>query len=275
MDVLTIIQKCEFGDRFRRALFFAALILVFFHLFCLVAPLLEIFPKFAAHLQAFSSTLSNLTVALVLMYLLVEGQKNLHVSAVRRRQRCYAAIGGQIEDWFDRCQSPLFDPAVVMPESAAFDALQNFKVAGAPARVLTCYPQFQAERAALVDYCDKVHFELTNYPGEMIYGVHFEFADPDLNLQLCQALREQLNLDQQSREFKIDCTIPKRPGWIFLTRTIDLPADPEAGFALNLTHSRHFVELVGHAYDVLYGEPMLEAFLGYRANLGFATPAVA
>jgi len=275
MDFLAVLQKCEFGDRFRRSLLLVALLLVMFHFFCLAAPLLGVLPKFAGHLENISNTLSNLTVAMVLMYLLVEGQRNLHVSAARRRQRCYASIGEQIEDWFLCCESPLFRPDVVQPEPTAFEALQNFKVVGAPDRVLNCLPQFRADPSSVAQYCSKVHFELTNYPGEMIYGVHFEFDDGELNRTLCDALKEQLKLDRQCVEFGIDRSIPKRPDWLFLTRTIPLPGGPEASFATNLTHSRHFVELVGHAYEVLYGQAMLELFLGYREKASPCETAVA
>jgi len=269
MDFLAVLQKCEFGDRFRRSLLLVALLLVMFHFFCLAAPLLGVLPKFAGHFENISNTLSNLTVAMVLMYLLVEGQRNLHVSAARRRQRCYASIGEQIKDWFRCCDSPLFRPDVVQPEDAAFEALQNFKVVGESDAVLNCFPQFRADSLPVANYCRKVHFELTNYPNELIYGVHFEFDDGELNRTLCDALKEQLKLDRQSAEFGIDRSIPKRPNWIFLTRTIPLPGGPEASFATNLTHSRHFVELVGHSYEVLYGKAMLELFLSCREQ---ATP---
>ena len=56
MDFLSLMQKCEFGDRFRRFLFFTALSLVLFHFFCLAAPLLGMFPAFAGHLRAISDT---------------------------------------------------------------------------------------------------------------------------------------------------------------------------------------------------------------------------
>lgn len=267
MDFLEAIQKCEFGDRFRRALLFSAAGLVLFHLSCLVAPFIGVSSKVSSYLLNVSNAVSNLTVALVLMFLLVEGQKNLYQSAARRRQRSYAAIADQIRSWFAGTGSSLFEPAVVQPEASAFtEALQNFKVAGSPAAVLKCWPQFVGQHEQVAAYCSQIHFELTNYPGEMIYGVHFEFDCAELNRRLCQSLRERLRLDVQSREFAIDQSVPKRPEWIFLTRTVALPSGNEAGFATNLTHARHFVELVGHAYETVYGEAMIASFLAWEGD---------
>jgi|GEM_PF-5120132 len=265
MEFLAVMQKCEFGDRFRRVLFLTMISLVLFHLFCLFAPFLGFPGKLGSYLSNASNALSNLTVALVLMFLLVEGQRNLYYAAARRRARSYEAISDQIISWFRATGSKLFTPEVVQPEASSFlDALQNFKVVGSSESILRVFPQFTDMRALVMEYCRSVHFELTNYPAEMLYGIHFEFDRADLNQQLCQALRGLLQLEAQSRDFAIDHSVPKRAEWIFLTRTICFPEGQDAGFATNLTHVRHFVELVGHAYETVYGEAMLSIFLAKR-----------
>lgn len=117
------------------------------------------------------------------------------------------------------------------------------------------------QQSILENYCEKVHFEFTTYPGEIIYGIHFEFDDFEINRTLCERIKEDLAISRQSCEFREDNTIPKKPNWIFVTRTVKLIGDIDDDFPKVLTHGRHFVEFVCHSYDIVYGEAMVKFFL--------------
>ena len=112
----------------------------------------------------------------------------------------------------------------------------------------------------------KIHFELTSYPSEIIYGIHFEFDNRELNETLTKRISDEHALSMQSVDIKVNNIIPKKPEWIFLTRTVELAGDVDSDFATVLTHARHFVELVGHYYDILYSKQIVDAYLRWKTS---------
>jgi hypothetical protein len=106
-----------------------------------------------------------------------------------------------------------------------------------------------------------VHFEITFYPLEVLYGIHFQFDNHELNQRLWKMLRTEHAFDRQNRGFSEDDTIPKKPPWLLATKRVELTGDYWTDAPAIITHGRHFVELVGHWYDVVYSKEMLLAFL--------------
>lgn len=60
----------------------------------------------------------------------------------------------------------------------------------------------------------------------------------------------------------VDKEIPKKPGWIFLIKRVELSGDLEKDLPLIETHARHFVELVCHTFPVLYSAT-IEQYLDF------------
>ncbi|MRR55828.1 MAG: hypothetical protein EG822_15205 [Deltaproteobacteria bacterium] len=262
MEVLDIISKCEISNRFRLILLSVVVILISFHTFVLTAPLTCPSLEKLDYYRQVSNSLSNLSVALILMFIIIQLQADIHFTFHTKRTRSYQKIKHEIIQWFNHAKSPLFDERVVASSPAVTrNALQNFSVVGATQNIMNSHNYADQLYEKISIYCSKVHFELTNYPSEMIYGVHFELNNRQLNEKLCNYLFNKYGFDQQIKTFEIDIEIPKRPEWIFLTRTVKFNGNSEESFYCNLTHARHFVELVGHTYEFLYSKEMIDLYL--------------
>lgn len=267
MEIFDIVSKCEISNRFRLILFCSVVLLVCFHVFVVVAPIIVPTMETLNFYRAIANDISNLSVALILLYIVVQLQADIYTNIRVRRSRSYEKVAAEISDWFMAVKSPLFDDEVVASTPCEKQqALQNFSVCGAAEKVMAVYGYGSELRPMIDQYCRQVHFELTNYPTEMIYGIHFELGIRSLNEKLCNFLLDHFGFRQQMKAFAIDEEIPKRPPWAFLTRTVELDADTEAGFAQNLTHARHFVELVGHGYEFLYSRGMIDLYLAETAE---------
>ena len=202
------------------------------------------------------------------MILIAEGQVSIHRMISEKRKKIYAETENQIIDWFEVVKPQTFDfnLKLISSEPAAFqDKLQNFKVEGSAKKVVELYSYKNKLSIAAEEYCKNVHFEITCYPTEIIYGIHIEFDDYDLNHKIYTNIEQLLKLNRQSKEFIIDNTIPKKPDWIFITKTILLEGNEDKDFPKILTHARHFVELVGHNYDLLYSKKLIDIYISSKS----------
>jgi len=262
-EIYGLILKYRFGAKFRFILIISTLFLLMIHIIALFCPFCKQFDvNQVQHLKSFSNSISNITVAIILMVLLVEGHNSMRSMIVMHRRHNYKDIGDQIIKWLSVTRSPIFEKCVIESKTIEeLEILRNFKVIGNPRKIIDYYG-FPSEFSSIIeDYCNKVHFEFTSYPCEIIYGIHLEFDNRELNENLAQEVNDILELSKQSAEIKEDNIIPKKPGWIFLTNTVKLAGDVDSDFATVLTYGRHFVELVCHCYDILYGKQMVDIFL--------------
>lgn len=117
-------------------------------------------------------------------------------------------------------------------------------------------------------FCRNVHYELTHYPAELMYGIHFEFDEKKINSLMCKKLMDIINVQESFPFLQIDRETPKRPGWIFLIRRIDLTGDFDKDISLLSTHAWHFVELVCHTFPLIYCSEMMDAFLAMYQQTG-------
>ena len=266
MEIYNLILKYRFGGKFRKILLVSTFVLVMFHAFALVSPFLNVFTEEQVrHLRYFSDSISNISVAIILMLLLVEGQRSIHSMIIAQRKQNYKDIGDQIVKWFSVKNSPTFEPWVVASETTEErEILRNFKVIGNYKKLCQYCGWPEKFNSLIKNYCDKIHFELTSYPSEIIYGIHFEFDNRELNETLTKRISDEHALSMQSVDIKVNNIIPKKPEWIFLTRTVELAGDVDSDFATVLTHARHFVELVGHYYDILYSKQIVDAYLRWK-----------
>lgn len=270
-EIYGLILKYRFGAKFRLILFISTFILLMIHIFALISPFLRQFDeKQILHLKNFSNSMTNITVAIILMVLLVEGHNSMRSMIIMHRRYNYKDIGEQIVKWFSVTGSLTFDPYVIDSTTIEeLEILRNFKVIGNCNKIISHYVNADEFKSIIKEYCEKVHFEFTSYPCEIIYGIHFEFDNRELNENLAHKVNDILELSKQCAEIKEDNVIPKKSGWLFLTQTVKLAGDVDSDFATVLTHGRHFVELVCHCYDTLYGKQMIEIFLNIiKRDLG-------
>ena len=262
-DIQSVIVKYRFGWRFRTLLLVLALVLVMFHIIVLFLPFFDLLEnEDLEHIRHISDTISGISVALILMILVIEGQRSIRSAIIARRRDDYKNIGNQITRWLERSCSNTFDPNVVNSKTTEeHEVLRNFKVVGSALKIAERDNLDLIQQRILKNYCEKVHYELTTYPGEIIYGIHFEFDDFEINRTIYERLKEELALHRQSCVFQEDNIIPKKPNWIFVTRTVELAGDIDDDFPKVLTHGRHFVEFVCHSYSIVYGEAMVKFFL--------------
>jgi hypothetical protein len=264
----------KIGDRFRRLIFVSLIVLIAFHSLVLISPFISIeksqpffTEKQIDNLRVASDSLANITVALILMLIIVEGQNGLRVYIMKQRQGTYKRIRDEILDWMKVTKPFSFDEEdheakfIYGGRFSQSDALQHLKVTGSLSKIMKIFGYPEELRDAVRVYSECVHFELTRYPAELLYGIHFEIDDYDISQKLCAALSDLLNLERQSVDFKADIITPKKPGWIFLTRTVDLTGNVDKDFAKAMTHARHFVELVCHSYDSLYSKRLIDLYL--------------
>lgn len=215
--------------------------------------------QWLGHLVSYSQSLLGFTGALLLLYLLSDTVRSIRMADEQRKKRVHAFIRERLEGWFGdggASDAEAFVDAVV--DDATFS---HFKVEG--------HPPLLDDAPLAAELCSEVHFELTFYPTKLIYGLHFESPVASVNRELADRLRDELGLGDGSG-FEVDRVVPKRPEWIFLIRTVPLSGNFEADFPEVMTHARHFVELVGHMYRLVYARPTLER---YRSVLDEAAPA--
>lgn len=276
-EIFSAITKYKFGAKFRYSILLGTILLIFFHVFVLVVPFvpfenlsINITEEQIQHLRTISNSISNITLALILMVIVAEGQRSIRATIFRQRRQTYAQTEQQILDWFKVTKPQAFDfeDNLINSEPAAHqDILRNFKVEGSSKRIIELF-NFNKESSSLVEeYCKKVHFEITCYPSEIIYGIHIEFDDYETSQKIYAGLEQLLNLNRQSKGFIIDDTIPKKPGWVFITKTIMLVGDEDKDFSKTLTHARHFVELVGHIYDYLYSKKLIDIYIDHKSTI--------
>lgn len=276
-EIYSAISKYKLGAKFRFSILLSSVLLISFHVFVLVVPfvssessIINCNDKQVQHLGAISNSVSNITLALILMLILAEGQRSICAMISRQRRQTYAQTEQQILDWFNVTKPQAFDfeEKLINSEPAANqEILRNFKVEGSSKKLINFF-KFNNESKALVEeYCKKVHFEITCYPSEIIYGIHIEFEDYDTSKEIYSELVNLLSLNRQSKGFTIDDTIPKKPGWIFITKTISLEGEEEKDFSKILTHARHFVELVGHSYDFLYSKKLIDIYINRKSKI--------
>lgn len=276
-EILTALATFRFGENFRRLVFYPLVLLVLFHVAVLIYPL--VFPPEKGsvsetqiqYLQKASDSVANITVALILILIIIHGQDSLSAFIQKRRIITYLRIRKDILDWLQATRPPSFDEAddeakfIYGTKDTQEQVLQHLKVMGSPSRLMTIYHFPDQAAAAVKAYSESVHFELTRYPAELLYGIHFEIDDYAVSQELSQAVARLLNLPQQCDDIKPDTKTPKKPGWVFLTRSVELSGDIDKDYAQVMTHARHFVELVCHSYDSLYSKPMLELYLELMA----------
>ena len=241
--------------RFRRLLIGLAIFLVLIHATAFALGLLPSDEPagWLVHLVSYSQSLLGFTGALLLLVLLSDTVRSLQEADEKRKRRVHAFIRDKLEKWFEDAGSPRGRISELIDDKS----FTHFKVSGDPALL------GGGERAR--ELCSKVHFELTFYPTKLIYGLHFEFPDPSVNRYLAELLREKLDMGEESG-FKIDRLVPKKPGWVFLIRTASLTGSFEADFPKVMTHARHFVELVGHTYELVYSRAVLEEYESLNAE---------
>ncbi len=270
------LSKCKFGPKFRYIISLCLAILIIFHVFVLMAPFVKYENSSGfysddqiKHLETVSNTISNVTVTLILIFLIVEGQKSISGMISRQRKETYAQTEEQIFDWLKITKSQVFDfeANLINSEPAPHqDILQNFKVEGSASKIIEFFSYNNETSQFVEEFCRNVHFEMTCYPSEIIYGIHIECDNYKLSQTIFGGIEEILNLSRQSKEFVIDNIIPKKPGWIFITKTISLEGDEDRDFPIILTHARHFVELVGHNYDLIYSKKLIDMYIKNKSG---------
>lgn len=262
-DIQSVIMKYRFGNQFRILLLIIASALILFHMFVLLLPfIVSVNQDHINNIRYISDTISGITIAVILMILIVEGQRSVRSAIRLQRSNDYRNIGDQITRWLQKSGSKAFDPNVVDSKTTEeHEIYRNFKVTGSASRIAERDHLSMQQVNAINHYCEKVHFELTSYPSEIIYGLHFELDDFETNRVLCERLKDELALTRQTCEICEDNTIPKKPNWFFVTRTVELEGDIDNDFPKVLTHGRHFVEFVCHSYDIVYGKTMVKFFL--------------
>lgn len=244
--------------KYRKALTYVAICLLIFHLIAFILRL--VFPERprAAHLVSTSEDLFGVTGALLLLVILDQGIQAMSGVEKRRRREVYSDIKERIRSWFGNVYKKEGDEFVnqVVDDVSYTD----LKVKG-QLSLIDQVPSSIAEQ-----YCEQIHFEFTFYPTKIIYGIHFESPWPSVNEAMFQCIRSELQLDDDTG-FIRDREIPKKPGWIFLIRTVQAAEALESDHAVIMTHARHFVELVGHSYNIIYSNEMAEQFASVLSEI--------
>lgn len=273
-ELIEILVAYKFSPAIKRLAYIAVVFLLVFHALVLISPFISLdqgqaffSDKQIKYLQIASDSLANVTITLVIVILVVEGQDRLRDYILEQRQYTYVRIRDEILKWMSATKPIIFDDE---DKQAKFiygskfkegEVFQHLKVTGVASKILGAYQYPEHQIDNLKQYSEVVHFEITRYPSELLYGIHFEIDDYRISKKLCERLSELMNLERQSADFMIDINTPKKPGWIFLTRKIKLSGDIDKDIAKVMTHARHFVELVCHSYDVVYSKQMIDLYI--------------
>lgn len=268
MDTLiNLLSKYSFGKNFKLVIRYLAVTLILFHLFVFISPFIGLLTdKQIENIQNINDPISNISLAVILMLLVVEGQGNFYTMVKKKREEDYNDIEKQITDWFEENETSIFNKKDINPGSKdEKDALRNFKVIGnyeeLQKRILD-----QDIHSDIKEYCEQIHFEFTLYSTEILYGIHIELDNYDLSYRVYEKLNEVFAFEKQCVGFKIDNITPKIPSWVFLVKLVEFENDIESNFPQVLTNARHFVELVGHAYDIIYSEDMVKEFTKLKSS---------
>ncbi len=207
-------------------------------------------------------------MALVLMFIIVEGQAGLRTYIMKQRQGTYIRIRDQILEWMKTTQPLAFDENVkfIYGDDAQGEVLQHLKVIGSSEKLMKLYNYPSKVKEVVQIYSKQVHFEITRYPSELLYGIHIEIDDYETSQKLGQALSDLLNLGKQTQDLQVNNTLPKNPGWVFITRAVELSGDIDKDTPKVMTHARHFVELVCHNYDYVYSKEMIDYYLDIQVQ---------
>jgi hypothetical protein len=246
-------------ERYRKVLIVFAIALLGLHVVAFGLNLALPDSARADRLANFSYNLYGVTGGLLLIVVLGAAIRALTDADQRWRLDTYHFIQQGLTDWFtEDGPSPSIDSKEFLQE-VIHQGHTDFKVRGAE-RLLRL-----EDRAAAQRYCSEVHFEFTFYPTKVIYGIHFESPSLTVNETMCAEIRAALAIHEESG-FVIDHQIPKKPDWIFFIRTVEISGDFGKDMPSVMTHARHFVELIGHGYAIVYSDAMAERF----ASLGTA-----
>lgn len=215
------------------------------------------------HLRFASRSLALVTVTLIMALGLWYIQSRLLDIGRLQREMLYERIKQQIFEWFAESETPLGEneAELVRRDITIRSQLQHLKIKGSVQSIIERWPELETHRLAVEEYCSKVHFEITSYPAELLYGLHFELDSLELNSKLCTCARDLLGVERQYSCLTIDTSVPKKPHWIFLTVKAEMKGDFQSDTPRIVTHGRHFVEFVGHSYEVIYGKEMIDQYL--------------
>lgn len=250
LETLSPIIRYRFSNRYKWMLIVALLVLIIFHIIVFVLPFLTTVSKDTIErLDNVSDTIGNITSTIVLILLIVLAQASLYDYYQKKRRDLYTSVEKQIKEWFDEMN--IIKPGDYIISN---DRLRHFQIKANWQG--SCFNKERIESYKL--YFENVHYELTHYPTKLIYGIHFEFNDVAINSKICEKFVSMINFQNMYSFLTIDREIPKKPGWIFLIKEIELSGDFEKDAPLILTHARHFVELVCHTFTVLYCPELLQ-----------------
>ena len=245
-------------ERYRKALILFAVALLGLHVLAFALNLAFPDSARADRLANFSYNLYGVTGGLLLIVVLGAAIRALTDADQRWRLDTYHFIQQGLTDWFTEDRpSPSIDSKEFVQE-IIHQGHTDFKVRGAEKLLQV------TNRAAAQRYCSEVHFEFTFYPTKVIYGIHFESASRAVNETMCAEIRSALAIDEESG-FVVDRQIPKKPPWVFFIRTIEISGDFGKDMPAVMTHARHFVELIGHGYTIVYSDAMVERFASLAA----------
>jgi len=210
-----------------------------------------------------NKSLMFVTATLLAATLLSYGQKKLFEFGSQGPQLLYEKIRQQIIEWFKETQSRIGENQIKWTDEhiGTDSRLYHLEVMGNPDRILAQHRISSGYDKEVAEYCKCVHFEITNYPAELLYGIHFEFDSAELNQVLCESAKEILAIDKQYPVLQVDTEVPKKPSWIFLTLRVLLEGDFHKELPEIATHARHFVELVGHTFELIYGKEMIKRYI--------------
>jgi len=245
-------------------------ILLVFHAAVILGPLIATLCGKGAleeweleHLRFASKSLALVTLTLVMALGLCFIQSRLLDIGRLQREKLYEIIKKQIFEWFAESDTPLGESeAELLRQDVIIQSqLQHLKIKGNVQGIIKRWPELKVNRLAIEEYCSKVHFEITSYPSELMYGLHFELDSLELNKKLCTFAVDVLGIKRQYSCLTIDTSVPKKPHWIFLTVKFEMEGEFQTEAPRMVTHGRHFVEFVGHNYEVVYGKQMIDKYI--------------
>ncbi len=227
-------------------------VLIVFHMFAFISPFITVLENKADYLLKISSTISGITSTFFLVLLIVLGYKSVYDYNEKRRMDIYNSIEKQIIEWFKKIDNLNYNDFII-----SNDKLRHFQVKAKYQSL--CSDNRNIEEKKI--FCNKVHYELTHYPTELVYGIHFEFDKKTENSIIFDKFKDMIDFIDTCSFLSMDKEIPKKPGWIFLVRKVELSGDFDKDIPIIATHARHFVELVCHTFPVLYCSDILNAYI--------------
>jgi hypothetical protein len=256
IETISRLLRIPYVQKYRKILFMVALALLGLHLAAIVLPFFFKNEAWVNPLTDNSGHLLGFTGALVLLVVL--DRAILAMSDVEKRQQreVYSFIKTRLIEWFSEDKKSR--DSNFMKDVIDDHSYTDFKVTGHPGLIDVI------ERNLADEFCRMVHFEFTFYPTKLIYGIHFESPSGSVNEAVCKEVERRLMIDEETG-FVRDREIPKRPGWIFLIRTVEVKGGLEASQPAIMTHARHFVELIGHGYKFLYCNEVAAKYAGTLA----------